>query len=314
MRSKGLVFNIQRFSIHDGPGIRTTVFLKGCTLSCFWCHNPEGRKSYLEIQYFPDRCIACGECVTACPHSAHELHDKLHVFLRERCEASGKCVETCYAQALQLNGRLMSVEQVMEEVLRDRPFYDTSGGGVTLSGGEPVLSSEFGLELLQQCKRQGLHTAIETCGECPWSALESFLPFTDLVMMDIKLMAADKHRAATGKANDRILDNARRLALTEKPIIFRTPVVPSVNDSEEEIQQIAAFVQNMISLRISNGLVTNGNSTIRYELLSFHRLASGKYSSLGLEYKAATFQTPKKERMSELLEAARARGVEACIR
>ena len=314
MNSKGTVFNIQRFSIHDGPGIRTTVFLKGCALGCFWCHNPEGRHSYPEIQYFPNRCIACGACVTACPHSAHELRDDLHIFIRERCEASGTCVETCYSGALQLTGRFMTVDQVMEEVLPDRAFYETSGGGVTLSGGEPSLCGAFGRELLEQCRNQGLHTAIETSGECPWSSLENLLPVTDLIMMDIKHMARDKHRTATGKSNDRILDNAHRLALTDKPIIFRTPVVPTVNDSEEEIRQITSFVRNLMNLRNGKSNAGHGSATISYELLTFHRLASDKYSSLGLEYKAATMHTPTRERMLGLVAVAKRHGIEARIR
>ena len=156
MSASGNVFNIQRFSIHDGPGIRTTVFLKGCTLACFWCHNPEGRHTYPEIQFFPERCITCGECVWVCPHSAHEIRDGVHVFHRDLCQNHGACAEACCAQALQLAGQVMSVAQVMEEVLRDRPFYESSGGGVTLSGGEPSLSSSFALEILKQCKNHHL--------------------------------------------------------------------------------------------------------------------------------------------------------------
>src|SRR5512143_508835 len=194
MSRTGTVFQIQRFSIHDGPGIRTTVFLKGCSLRCFWCHNPEGRFPSREIQYFPARCIACGACVDACPNSAHEMCDGLHVFLRERCRVSGRCVESCYPQALQLNGRRMTVGQVMGEILPDRPFYDSSGGGVTLSGGEPAVSFSFSREILEACKREGLHTAIETCGEYPWRALEVLLPATDLILMDIKHMDPGRHR------------------------------------------------------------------------------------------------------------------------
>ena len=313
MSDTGTVFHIQRFSIHDGPGIRTTVFLKGCALGCFWCHNPEGRRPYPEIQYFADRCLACGACVAACQYSAHEMRDGLHVFLRERCESSGKCVETCYSQALQLNGRFMTVEQVMEEVLRDTAFYETSGGGVTLSGGEPTLSSDFPRRILKQCKDHGLHTAIETCGESPWASFETLLPVTDLIMMDIKHVAPDKHRAATGKSNDRILANARRLALTDKPIVFRTPVVPSVNDTGEEIGQIASFIRDLKDQRKTNGNGRGETADIRYELLAFHKLASDKYTSLGLDYKASGIETPTGAKMSELLRVAKRCGIEARI-
>ena len=307
-----MVFHIQRFSIHDGPGIRTTVFLKGCALECFWCHNPEGRHAYPEVRYFPERCIACGSCVSACPHSAHVLEGGVHTFLRERCDGEGACVETCFAEALQMNGRLMSVDEVMDEVIADRPFYESSGGGVTLSGGEPTLDSAFALAILKRCKDQGLHTAIETCGECPWDSLDSLLRETDLVMMDIKAMSDEKHRNATGKGNGRILANARLLALSGAPIVFRTPVVRGVNDSKEEIGRIASFIREIAGMRkaAGNGAVPR---EIRYELLRFHRLASDKYRSLGREYRAASLDPLPEEEMLGLLEAARREGIDACI-
>jgi pyruvate formate lyase activating enzyme len=313
MSDTGMVFHIQRFSIHDGPGIRTTVFLKGCALECFWCHNPEGRHAYREVRYFPERCIACGSCVSACPHSAHVLEGGVHTFLRERCDGSGACVETCFAEALQMNGRLMSVAEVMDEVIADRPFYESSGGGVTLSGGEPTLDSAFALALLTGCKERGLHTAIETCGECPWESLESLLPGTDLVMMDIKAMSDERHRDATGKGNGRILENARLLALSGAPIVFRTPVVRGVNDSEEEIGRIASFIREIAGMR--NAAAGNGAvpREIRYELLRFHRLASDKYRSLGREYRAASLDPLPEEEMLGLLDAARRQGVDARI-
>jgi pyruvate formate lyase activating enzyme len=236
------------------------------------------------------------------------MHNDLHFFLREECLVSGRCVETCYSQALQLNGRFMTVGEVMDEVLLDRAFYKTSGGGITLSGGEPALSNGFAQELLTRCKKEGLHTAIETCGEYPWASLEGLLPVTDLIMMDLKQMAPDKHQVATGKSNDRILANARTLALTEKPIVFRTPIVPTVNDTEEEIGQIASFVRELIELRTKNG--KPNKPPITYELLTFHKLASDKYGSLGLEYDVSTITPPTRERMSELAEVARRHGVE----
>jgi pyruvate formate lyase activating enzyme len=314
MAASDIVFHIQRFSLHDGPGIRTTVFLKGCTMRCFWCHNPEGQDPRPELRYYPDRCIACGQCVKVCPNNAHALTDGVHVFLRERCDVTGSCVETCYSGALQLEGRRMTVDQVMEEVLRDRSFYETSRGGVTLSGGEPALSRDFAREILQECKNNGLHTAIETCGECPWASLETLLPITDLIMMDIKQMAPDGHRGATGQSNDRILTNARQLALTEKPIVFRTPVIPTVNDSEEAIGEIARFVCDLVVLRRTYGIASKEATGIRYELLPFHNLASDKYRSLDREYHASALHPPTNEKMSLLLNVARRHGIEARIR
>ena len=206
----------------------------------------------------------------------------------------------------------MTVAQVMEEVMSDRSFYEASGGGVTLSGGEPALNRDFAREILVQCKHNGLHTAFETCGEVPWTSLEALLPFTDLIMMDLKHIDSDKHQLATGQPNDRILSNARHLALSGKMIVFRTPVVPSVNDSEEEIGQIAMFIRELVELR--KGAGQNGSGEIRYELLAFHKLAAGKYPSLGLEYKAGDVEPPTKERMVILLNAARRCGMDAALR
>jgi pyruvate formate lyase activating enzyme len=313
MSQSGSVFNIQRFSIHDGPGIRTTVFLKGCSLSCFWCHNPEGRRVHPELQFFPEKCIACGACVAACPHMAHEFIAGVHVFHRDRCETSGACIATCYSQALQLSSETMSVDQVMVEISRDEAFYRSSGGGITLSGGEPGLNRPFSYEILRQCKSRNFHTAIETCGECPWESLEGLLPVTDLVMMDIKQFRPEKHREATGKSNERIVENARRLSLTNTPLVFRTPVVPTVNDSVEDIREIAAFLYELTKLRKteSNG---QGAAALSYELLPFHRLAADKYRSLGIEYKAAALQPPTKEQMQRLAEVARGCGIETTAR
>ena len=206
----------------------------------------------------------------------------------------------------------MTVREVMDEILSDKPFYESSGGGVTLSGGEPALSKDFAREILEQCKNHQLHTAIETCGEVPWESLEALLPFTDLIMMDIKHFDSGKHQLATGQQNDRILSNARQLALSGKTIVFRTPVVPSVNDKEEEIMQIATFVRGLIELR--NRSHQNGTGDITFELLAFHKLAAGKYPSLGLDYKARDVEPPTKERMTVLLEAARRSGIDASMR
>ena len=297
---KGMVFDIQRFCVHDGPGIRTTVFLKGCSLRCFWCQNPEGIHLKPEIMFFPDRCIGCGRCLTVCPQGAHRIQDDKHVYLREKCVLCGKCTETCYAGALMLTGKLMTVDEVIEEVLRDKIFYRMSNGGVTLSGGDAVLQHDFSLAILERCKAEGLHTAIETAANCQWKILAKLLPATDLIMMDIKHLDPNKHREATGVSNERILDNARRLAKTNKPVIIRVPVIPTVNDTPEQVGAIAQFIQSFPDLQY-------------LELLPFHRLGEGKYHALGLNYQASRLGTPTKNKMRELAARPKKLGVEVQI-
>jgi len=295
---KGIVTNIQRFSIHDGPGIRTTVFLKGCNLRCFWCHNPETLRPEPELQAFFDRCIGCGECFKRCPNGAHVVTNGQRQFRRELCVGCGRCAETCYAEALVLVGEYKTVDQVVEEVLRDRPFYETSNGGITLSGGEPLLQYEFSRAILEQCHREGIHTAVETAAHVPWERIAAILPVTDLFIMDIKMMDATKHLACTGVSNERILANARRLGEQPQPLIVRTPIVPGVNDTPDDVAAIAEFVSKLPNL-------------LYYELLRFHPMAKSKYSVLGLEYRAQDLEPPPKEQMDALTQIAQDAGVEA---
>jgi pyruvate formate lyase activating enzyme len=198
----------------------------------------------------------------------------------------------------------------MEEIMRDSIFYDTSGGGVTLSGGEPALNNEFSKEILERCKEEALHTTIETCGNYPWKNLENLLPFINLIMMDIKHINPQKHKEVTGNSNNLILENAKKLAMTNKPILFRTPVIPTVNDTIEEITEISLFVKSLMELRENNGHQKNKSINIQYELLAFHRLAADKYRSLELEYKARDFKTLKKDKLSELVNVAKSFGLD----
>ncbi len=295
---KGLITNVQRFSIHDGPGIRTTVFLKGCPLSCFWCHNPEALRGRIELQIFPERCIGCNACLERCPEGAQRLEDGRRVTQRELCRACGRCVETCYAEALVLAGRWWSAEELVETLLRDRDFYARSGGGVTLSGGEPTFQQPFSLEVLRLCRQAGLHTAIETAAFCRWEELAGLLPWLDLVILDVKLMDDAGHRAATGVSNALILENARRLAGSPVTLLVRTPVVPGVNDTPAAIGAVAAFISDFPNL-------------LYYELMPFHRLAEGKYRSLGLDDRACHLQPPTAAGLQSLAQAAREAGVHA---
>ncbi|MBD3383471.1 glycyl-radical enzyme activating protein [candidate division KSB1 bacterium] len=292
----GLVFNIQRFSLHDGPGIRTTVFLKGCPLHCYWCHNPEGIRPSAELQVFPQKCIGCGECIRVCKQHAHQVIDNKKRFLRDRCIADAACVAVCYAGALELTGRRMNVDEVMAEIEQDQIYYDSSGGGVTLSGGEPLMQKAFSLQLLKRCREHSIHTALETCAFAPAESLKELLSYTDLVMMDIKHMDSDLHKKATGAGNRRILDNARLLANTDIPLWFRIPVIPEFNDSIKAITDITAFAG---ALQIERKKRHNP-AEIRLELLSFHQMAGDKYKSLDMDYNARAIKPLSKTTMSEL--------------
>ena len=238
----GVIFNIQRYSIHDGPGIRTTVFLKGCPLTCFWCQNPESQALKPEILFDKGRCTSCGQCVTACSCGANSPRDQDIRIDRNKCTGCGKCVEVCRNEARKLAGRYTTVDEVIEEVLRDRMFYENSGGGVTLSGGEPSMQADFALELLRRCKKEGLHTALDTCGCTLWETMQRLLEVTDLVLYDVKCLDTAKHNKATGQSNELIIENAKKIARF-KEMWIRVPLVPDFNDSEEEVRAMLAFIK-----------------------------------------------------------------------
>ncbi len=289
---QGVITDIQHFSIHDGPGIRTTVFFKGCSQRCFWCHNPETLATQPQLQLYLDRCIGCGACFEVCPEGAHQMTDGERSFDRDACTGCGACADTCYARALVLVGETKSADEIVETVLRDRAFYETSGGGVTLSGGEPLLQLDFAEAILSRCRQEGIHTAVETAANMPWEQLAHILPVTDLLMMDIKVMDSEKHRAVTGVPNARILENARRLGETKIPLIVRTPIVPGVNDDEASVSAIAAFVAELPNV-------------VYYELLRFHGMAESKYASLEMDHRARDLVAPAKAQMEALSETAR---------
>jgi pyruvate formate lyase activating enzyme len=289
---RAVIFNIQRFSIHDGPGIRTTVFLKGCSVRCAWCHNPESFSIQMQLQYYKDRCIYCGKCVQLCPKKAHTFKASAngkdasakpeHAFDRSLCTACGICAADCLSNALVISGMEMSVDEVLRQVLDDKPFYEESGGGVTLSGGEPVLQGDFCEALLKRLREQAVHTNLQTAGFYPYEMLERLLPYLDLVMYDIKGISPDIYRNFVRGDISPALDNLRRLDKSGVPIIVRMPCVKGVNDSPSEVEAIAIMLSKLKSVK-------------QFELLPYHGLAGIKYEVLGLEFKA--FEAPSKEDM-----------------
>jgi pyruvate formate lyase activating enzyme len=277
----GRIFDIQRFSVHDGPGIRTTVFLKGCPLRCLWCHNPESLSRKKQISFLPSKCIFCGECVRVCNVAAHILKDDEHNYNRDLCVACGRCVEACHPKALELIGRDVSPAEVLEEVLRDKPFYEHSGGGMTLSGGEPLMQAEFSAELLALAKAEGLHCCIETCGHVPWDTFENIRENVDLFMFDIKDTDPEKHKEFTGVDTELIQANLRKLYDTGASILLRLPTVPGCNDRKDHFEAIAKLVKDMPNL-------------LGVEIMPYHRLGTGKRPRLGIKDELPIFdpETP----------------------
>jgi len=285
----GTVFNIQRFSIHDGPGIRTTVFLKGCNLRCFWCHNPEAWETEPQVQFFPEKCIACGACVEVCENDAQLLNGDQRLYLRDLCTSCMSCVQECFSGALEQSGKVYTVEDILAEIERDRTYYQFSDGGVTFSGGEPFLQQPFLKEVLQACKEAGFHTAVDTALNVPWALVEEVLPYTDLFLVDVKAFDDEIHRQATGVSNRRILDNLKLLSAVHPQIWIRIPVIPGVNDSASELESISMYLATLESIRW-------------IELLPFHTLGSEKYPSLGMDYPAQGLVMPSKNDMEKTLE------------
>ncbi|MEA3344812.1 MAG: glycyl-radical enzyme activating protein [Chloroflexota bacterium] len=279
---QGTIFDIKHFAVHDGPGIRTTVFLKGCPLHCPWCHNPEGISREPQLLFNPMKCTECGDCVEVCPQRALQLVDGELVIDRKRCEVSGSCTEVCYAGALEIAGRQVTVEEVMEEILRDGPFYETSGGGMTLSGGEPLAQPSFTRVLLRAAKCEGIHTALDTTGFASWRQLERLLPDVDLFLYDLKQMDSERHKALTGVPNERILENLRRLDDAGQPIWIRIPLIPGQNDGEANYHALGEFLSDLKHVE-------------RIEILRYHSFAESKYEHLGLDYSLKGLEMPTEE-------------------
>ncbi|MDO9465364.1 MAG: glycyl-radical enzyme activating protein [bacterium] len=282
----GTVFNIQRYSIHDGPGIRTTVFLKGCPLNCWWCQNPESQLSGQEMVFWEDRCIGCGVCSLNCPSSAIQMKNKKPVTDKEKCILCGKCIEKCPALAREMIGKKLTTEEVIKEAEKDLVFYEESGGGVTFSGGEPLGQSEFLESLLICCQEKKIHTAVDTSGYISWGILDKITPKIDLFLYDLKIMDSERHKKYTGVSNELILENLKKLSSIHNNIFIRFPVIPGINDDYQNIRETGEFLS---SLKIA-----------QVNLLPYHYIGIDKYGRLGRTYKLATTQSPSEEKLSEV--------------
>ena len=262
--SKAAFFNIQRFCVDDGPGIRTTVFFKGCNLRCAWCHNPESQRSKSEWLLYPDKCIGCGRCAGIGEDDTDFV---------------------CFHDAKEICGREYAVDEIMREILKDKSFYDNSGGGVTFSGGECMLQIDFLEEILKSCKASGIHTALDTAGCVPYGYFERVIPYADLFLYDVKCFDSEKHQKYTGVGNELIMENLQRLLKSGAPLWVRIPIIPNVNDTAEEMQGIKEYIYYF-------------GRPEKIELLPYHAMGEHKYAALGRE--AQTFSVPSKEKMAEL--------------
>lgn len=275
MERKALIFNIQKYNLYDGPGIRTLVFFKGCPLRCLWCSNPEGQHRAYQILFKKDRCVNCGACVAACPAGVHAMADSLHVIRREvECVGCRACEKACPQSAISVTGEYRTISEIMDVIEEDRPFYQSSGGGVTLGGGEVLMQPEAAVNLLTTCKERGINTAIETCGYARAEVVRRAAEVTDLFLFDVKHMNSDRHYQLTGVRNELILENLRWLMENRCNVKVRVPLLRGVNDGESDIEAMVRFLAPYKDHRNCKGI----------DLLPYHKMGVNKYAQLGREY------------------------------
>ncbi len=302
------ILHLQRLSTEDGPGIRTTVFFKGCPLACAWCHNPESISPNPQVHWIENRCIDCETCIETCPNGCLSMQPEGIVIDRERCEGCGECAEACPGNALELLGRRIDIDELFNELIKDKAFYEKSGGGVTASGGEPTLQAEFVAELFARLRNAGIHTALDTCGFCSTRSLDRLLPVTDLVLYDLKEIDPARHASYTGKLNGRILDNLLYLrdALRDRfpltKLWIRTPLIPGATASAENLQGLGAFISQNLDGALQ-----------RWELCAFNNLCKDKYRRLGKDWSYAGVPLLSKNQLSDLERIARCSGPDPSI-
>jgi len=301
MNKSGLIFNIQRYSIHDGPGIRTTVFLKGCPLRCKWCSNPESMQPYPEIMVRDINCVKCFKCVESCPVGAITRVGDTREINRQTCSLCGECVKACPSGALALVGKYMNVAEVMDAIEKDRLFYLNSGGGVTFSGGEPLIQAEFVGEVFRLCKQRGIHTTLDTTGYSPWPVLKNVLGYTDLVLYDIKHLDPAEHEKGTGCGNELILDNLSK-TIEMVATWLRIPVIPNFNDSVLYMENVAKFIAKLPRGQIE-----------KISILPYHNWGEQKYESLGLKYAFRETLVPSEEHIHRLMEILESCGIDVSV-
>lgn len=292
---KAKIFEIKRFAVHDGDGIRTTVFFKGCPLKCVWCHNPEGIGFEPQLAYYENKCIACAECVSVCPTGAHSVKTE-HFFEREKCIACGKCADICLGNALAFYGKEMTVDELLPILLEDKEFYDNSGGGVTLSGGECLMQADFCAEILKNLKENGIHTAVDTCGFVSKDALDKVVPYTDIFLYDFKAFDENVHIKCTSVSNKLILDNLKYLDGCGKKIEIRIPYVPGFNP--DQIEKMAEFLKGLKNIT-------------KVRVLPYHNYAGSKYKSLNMKNTLPKIM-PTDEEIKSAKETIKAYGLSVC--
>ncbi len=294
----GIISDIKRMSVHDGPGIRTTLFLKGCPLRCRWCHNPENLTTSKMLSYTAKLCVGCGACAAVCPAGVHEFVQEgaapepgavVHLLHYDRCLRCGACVRECFTDALKMYGTEADADTIAKKLLEDTAFFRSSGGGVTFSGGEPLLQPDFLAAVMKELKKEDVHVAVDSCAFVPREAFEKVLPYTDLFLIDVKHIDSDEHRRMTGQGNELILENLKKLADARAAVEIRTPVIPGYNDDTETLRKIGTLLASMDNIAV-------------WRLLPYHSMGKAKYEAIGLTYEMPEIEQPAPARMRALTE------------